>query len=416
MELSEFDVFSVRGLYTSLGSGWTYLNSHSAAQIPERVSSAVARSFRLSNSSFLTTQDASLVGATEGEKYIAAAREAIADLVGGSADAVVLGPSLPVLYATLARAMRPVWKRGSTVVLSAAEPPLLTNPFVEAGPKILWAQPNLGTGEVPYYQYADLVDGSTRLVSISSGHEYLGSVTPVRKIVEEVRARSRAWVLVNISPSAGTRFTDINALGADIVALDLTSLGGPHLSALVFRDATMFKRLDPLVPGAVGAAMLETPISPGLAGGVPALVDHYAQLIPSGGTRSASTHSASTRREQLEVSMRGLTRHMKSLSDDLYLFLGSLPAVHIMGYSGEAGEGATRDRLPRLSFAVMGVPSETVHQRLLANNLFTTLTPSTPLLTEMGVDEVGGAVTVGLGPFNRIQDVNHLTRVVASLA
>ena len=44
-----YDVAGVRGLYTSLSDGWTYLNAHDAAQIPERVSSAVARSFRMSS-------------------------------------------------------------------------------------------------------------------------------------------------------------------------------------------------------------------------------------------------------------------------------------------------------------------------------------------------------------------------------
>jgi len=41
-----FDVARVRGLYTSLGDGWTYLSAHAQPQIPERVSSAVARGFR----------------------------------------------------------------------------------------------------------------------------------------------------------------------------------------------------------------------------------------------------------------------------------------------------------------------------------------------------------------------------------
>lgn len=41
--MSSYDVFSVRGLYTSLGDGWTYLNAHDCPQIPERVSAAVAR-------------------------------------------------------------------------------------------------------------------------------------------------------------------------------------------------------------------------------------------------------------------------------------------------------------------------------------------------------------------------------------
>lgn len=45
-----FDVARVRGLYVSLSDGWTYLNAHESPQIPEKVSGAVARSFRMAPS------------------------------------------------------------------------------------------------------------------------------------------------------------------------------------------------------------------------------------------------------------------------------------------------------------------------------------------------------------------------------
>ena len=45
---AHYDVFSVRGLYTGLSDGWTYLNAHAVPQISERVASGVARSFRMS--------------------------------------------------------------------------------------------------------------------------------------------------------------------------------------------------------------------------------------------------------------------------------------------------------------------------------------------------------------------------------
>ena len=100
----------------------------------------------------------------------------------------------------------------------------------------------------------------------------------------------------------------------------------------------------------------------------------------------------------------------------MYTYLETLPAVHILGVTGEAAAGASKDRLPRLTFAVQNVPAETVHRRLIDNGLVTTLALRTPLLTEMGADEIGGAVTVALGPFNTRHDIEHLTRVVASLA
>lgn len=154
------------------------------------------------------------------------------------------------------------------------------------------------------------------------------------------------------------------------------------------------------------AAKLETPVSPGLAGGVSAVTDHLADL----------TEARGTRRTRLQRSMYELQDYLDQLTTELKTSLSNLQAVHILGVTGEAAGGGTRDRIPRLSFAVRDVPAETVHQRLIDNRLVTTIAPSTPLLTEMGVDEIGGAVTVALGPFNTAADVDNLTRVVASLA
>lgn len=72
--------------------------------------------------------------------------------------------------------------------------------------------------------------------------------------------------------------------------------------------------------------------------------------------------------------------------------------------------------MPRLTFVVHNVPAETVQQRLAANGLVTTVSPNDPLLNAMGVADAGGAVTIGLAPFNTTNDIDQLTRVVASLA
>ena len=55
-----YDLARVRGLYTSLGDGWTYL---SQPQVPERVASAVARGFRLAT--VMTTPKGGRLGAVD---------------------------------------------------------------------------------------------------------------------------------------------------------------------------------------------------------------------------------------------------------------------------------------------------------------------------------------------------------------
>ncbi|MDO5032565.1 aminotransferase class V-fold PLP-dependent enzyme [Corynebacterium sp.] len=411
----QYDVASVRGLYTGLSDGWTYLNAHAAPQIAERVAAGVARSFR--TSAAVAAQE-EMVGAhsaqrtpgqLEGAATYEEARRAVADLVGSRAECVVLGPSLPVLYQSLSRALRPLIRRNSSVVLSKLDPPALYSAFTEVDATVRWAQPDLGTGELPAFQFAELVDGSTRLVVFSAAHELLGTVAPTAEILGHVHERSRAWALVDVTALAPYRPLDFDDFGADILGVDLGLLGGPQLAALVFRDTAMFRRLDALSPDKAGdtAAKLETPVSPGLAGGVGPLVDHLAVL--AGGERGS-------RRVRLARSLERLNDYMDDLRADLYTLLGTLPAVHILGVTGEAAAGASEDRLPRLTFAVRGVPAEVVHRRLFDNGLVTTVAPRSPLLSEMGVEEIGGAVTVALGPFNTRHDIEHLTRVVASLA
>ncbi|MGP6175094.1 aminotransferase class V-fold PLP-dependent enzyme [Corynebacterium sp. A21] len=409
-----YDVARVRGLYVSLSDGWTYLNAHACPQIPERVSAAVARSFRLSpgladiEPTSGTHSRASRVGRLEGESYLDAARLAVADLFAASPEQVVLGPSLQVLYHGLARSMYPLLRHNSSIVLSHLDQPVLTTAFQGLNSKVRWAQPDLATGALPSFQYADLVDGTTRLVSLSAAHDLLGTVAPVAEIAEAAHERSRAWVLVDATAVAAYRPMSAEEFGADILAVDLSALGGPQLSALVFRDTRMFRRLDSLVPGVEGdlAAKLESPVSTGLAGGVAAAVDHLADLVESRGTR----------RTRLQHSMAELSGYLGHLATELQASLSTLSAVHILGVTGEAAGGGIADRIPRLSFAVRDVPAETVQQRLIDNGLVTTLCPRTPLLSEMGVDEIGGAVTLSLGPFNTAADVDNLTRVVASLA
>ena len=98
-----YDVWGVRGLYTSLGSGWTYLNAHTQPQVPEKVATAVSRSFRSAAlvpppEPVLGSHSKEALGQPEGVQYPEMARVAIADLTGVAADQGVLGPSVPAPY------------------------------------------------------------------------------------------------------------------------------------------------------------------------------------------------------------------------------------------------------------------------------------------------------------------------------
>ncbi len=407
-----FDVAQVRGLYSSLGDGWCYLNASSFPQIPESVASAVNRSFRTASQMVEAESDGggfhsrnAIPGQIRATEYLAGARRAIADLTGSQPQCVVLGPSLPSLYRQLGQAMSKVL-RHSSVVLSRLDSPFLSSALLDVA-ETRWAQPDLATGALPSFQYDNLVDGSTRLVAFSAAHNQLGTVAPVAEIVNKVHAQSRAWVLVDASSYAAYRVLEAQQWDADILAVDVSELGGPQLAALVFRTEQMFDRLVfPLDDAPHGAEKLANPVSPALAAGATAVVDHLADIGLHHGTR----------RHRLPEAMAELQSHMDTLNADLLYYLGTLSEVHIMGVSGEAADGGVKDRIARVTFGVRGVPAQTVYRRLIDNHVVTTLTAETPLLRDMGMDEIGGAVTVGLSPFNTESDIRQLVRAVASLA
>ena len=80
---------------------------------------------------------------------------------------------------------------------------------------------------------------------------------------------------------------------------------------------------------------------------------------------------------------------MSRLFDYLLMSLRSLPAVMVIG--------RPEMRIPVLSFAVSDVPAERVVQRLADNGVLAIANAGSRVLDVIGVNDIGGAVTVGSG-------------------
>ena len=114
--------------------------------------------------------------------------------------------------------------------------------------------------------------------------------------------------------------------------------------------------------------------------GVVASVEYLASLDES---------ACGTRRERLSVSMQSAATYMDRLFDYLLASLRSLPLVMVIGQPEE--------RIPVLSFAVHGVPADRVIQRLADNGVLAVSNATSRVLDVIGVNDIGGAVTVGPG-------------------
>ena len=98
---------------------------------------------------------------------------------------------------------------------------------------------------------------------------------------------------------------------------------------------------------------------------------------------------------------------LNRIFDYLMVSLRSLPLVMVIG--------RPEARIPVVSFAVHDVPAERVVQRLADNGILAISNANSRVLDVIGVNDVGGAVTVGLAHYSTMAEVDQLVRALASL-
>jgi cysteine desulfurase family protein (TIGR01976 family) len=395
-----YDVARVRGLHPSLGDGWVHFDAPVGMLIPDSVATTVSTAFRRSG----TTTVGAHPSARRSAAVLEAARAAVADLFNADPAGVVLGADRAILLSSLAEASSSRAGLGYEVIVSRLDDEANIAPWLRAahryGAKVKWAEIDIETGELPTWQWESLIGKSTRLVAVASASATLGTVTDLRamtKLVHEVGG----LVVVDHSAAAPYRLLDVKETDADIVAVNALAWGGPPIGAMVFRDPALINSFSAVSsdPQAAGPARLEVGAHQfGLLGGLVASIEYLASLDES---------ARGSRRERLSVSTQSATAYLNRVFDYLMVSLRSLPLVMVIG--------RPEARIPVVSFALQDVPAERVVQRLADNGILAISNESSRALDVLGVNDVGGAVTVGLAHYSTTAEVDQLVRALASL-
>lgn len=395
-----YDVARVRGLHPSLGDGWVHFDAPAGMLIPDSVATTVSTAFRRSGASTVGAHPS----ARRSAAVLDAAREAVADLVNADPGGVVLGADRAVLLSLLAEASSSRAGLGYEVIVSRLDDEANIAPWLRAahryGAKVKWAEVDIETGELPTWQWESLISKSTRLVAVNSASGTLGGVTDLRamtKLVHDVGA----LVVVDHSAAAPYRLLDIRGTDADVVTVNAHAWGGPPIGAMVFRDPSVMNSFGSVStnPYATGPARLEIGVHQfGLLAGVVASIEYLAALDES---------ARGSRRERLAVSMQSADAYLNRVFDYLMVSLRSLPLVMLIG--------RPEAQIPVVSFAVHKVPADRVVQRLADNGILAIANTGSRVLDVLGVNDVGGAVTVGLAHYSTMAEVDQLVRALASL-
>ena len=395
-----YDVARVRGLHPALGDGWIRFDSPAGMVTPESVATTVSTAFRASTANIASPHPA----AARSLAVLEAARRAVADLLDADPTGVVLGADRAVLLTSLANASSTRSGLGSEVILSRLDDEANISPWLRAanqnGARVKWSEVDVETGELPISQWEGLLTDDTRLVAVPSASATLGTVTDVGAVAKLVH-NVGGLVVVDHTAAAPYRLLDIGETQADVVAVNAASWGGPPVGALVFRNPMLIDTFESVStnPYASGPARLELGAHQfALLAGMVASIEYLAALDEA---------AEGSRPERLAQSLASARAHLDGLLDYLLSALKSLPLVTVIGEPA--------DRIPVVSFVVDGVPAERVVQRLADNGVLAISNPTSRVLDLIGVNEIGGAVTVGLAHYTTAGEVDHLLRALASL-
>ncbi|EHR48687.1 cysteine desulfurase family protein [Saccharomonospora marina XMU15] len=396
-----FDVARIRGLFPALGDGWIHFDGAAGMLVPEQVASAVSTAMRAP----VSGPGGAFPASQRAESIVAAARRAVADLVGGEPDAVVLGPSASVLLGRLVDVLSGSWTLGDEVVVSRLDEQANIAPWVRSakrvGAGVRWGEIDIETCELPAWQYESLVGPRTKAVSVTYASGSVGTRPDVPTVVE-IAKRVGATVVVDATYAAPFLPLDLNAIGADALVVSAQAWGGPAVGALVFRDQQLLESLPSvsLDPNARGAARLELgPHAYPLLAGLVASIDYLA------GLDDAATGS---RRERLLTSLGSAKSYHAGLLAQLSTELRSMRHVMVIG-------DAMR-RIPALAFTVADRKAAEVAEYLGEQGLCVFADEGTSgVFASLGVGEVGGALRIGLAHYSNVFEINQLVRVLEDL-
>ena len=397
-----FDVGSVRAAYPALADGFAYLDGAAGTQVPGSVIDAISAAYRAG----LGNAGGAFPASERSAALTADCRQALADLTGGTADGVILGPNMTTLTYRLAATLACGWRRGDEVIVSRLDHDANVRPWVQAaqraGAAVRWAEVDISTGELPASQYADLLSDRTRLVAVTAASNVLGTRPDVAAITAQARAAGAVSYVdgVHATPHVPV---DVATLGADFYATSAYKWSGPHVGAVIADPARLESlRPDKLMPAPDSVPDRFEQGTPPFAdlAGVTAAVDHLAQLAGTAG---------GSRRQRLLASMAAVQEYETSL---FQVLAGGLAAMgHVTSY------GKAASRTPTAYFNVAGQSPGEVARHLAERkiNVWSGHNYAWELTGALGIRDSGSAVRAGLVHYNDRSEVDRLLAAVAEL-
>ena len=414
------DVEHCREQFPALGrevNGQTavYFDGPAGSQVPQRVVDAVG--------SYLAHTNANNGGAfatsMESGEILADAHCAVADLLGSDdPGSVAFGPNMTTLTFSLSRALARTWEPGDEILITELDHDANFTPWVlaarDAGATVRQVAIRREDCSLNLDDLDAKLSARTRLLATTCASNAVGTINPVKEIIDRVHAVSGQVFLdaVHYAPHA---LIDVQAWDCDYLACSAYKFFGPHVGVLwgkreLLREIPVYK-VRPASEELPDRWMNGTQNHEGIAGTL-AAIDYLADLGRSVAPPD-NPSGATERRGALTAAFETIGAYERELIRYLLSELAAMAAIRVWGITDLERLG---ERVPTIAITHARSTPREIAAHLATRGIFVWSGNfyALPLTEALGL-EPDGLVRIGLLHYNTRQEIDRLVEALAGL-
>jgi cysteine desulfurase family protein (TIGR01976 family) len=411
--MAAFDVDAIRARFPALsqthdGLPMAFFDGPGGTQVPDSVIDAVGGYFREANAN----HGGAFPTSERSDAIVHAATEALADLLGVSADELTLGPNMTTLTFHLSRSIVGAMRPGDEIVVSGLDHQANVDPWVAAARDneliVRTWEPTLEDCTLRLDGLDAMLNERTRLVAVGWASNAVGTINPIAEIAKRAHAAG-AWLFVDAVHAAPHLPMDARAVDADFVACSAYKFFGPHVG-VVYGRAEILDRLPAYkVRPADHKFQTGTGNFEGYAG-AGAAVEYIADL----GARYGHAREDASRRERVLAGMHAIRTYELDLYRHLAAQLESIEGVRLFGLTSDAD---MERRTPTAAITIAGVTPRAAAEALGRKGIAVWDGDfyATGLMERLGLAP-NGVVRIGLTHYNTRAEVDRLAEELAAIA
>ena len=227
MSATVLDVEAVRRRFSSLRSGFTYLDAPGGSQVPDEVGEAIAHALRDASGNLGAPYETG----RRVEAIVDRARADAGRFLNCSPDDVVFGTNMTVLDFTLSRTASRDWKEGDRILVSRLDHDGGVAPWLELAADRGFVVDWIDVTEDLRLDLDDLqrkLDDRVRVVATVASSNALGTIVDMKRVSELAHSvGALSWF--DAVQYAAHEPVDVQALDCDVFVASAYKFCGPHL-------------------------------------------------------------------------------------------------------------------------------------------------------------------------------------------